>query len=161
MTDRSDDAETATDSPDPATIVDDLDAPLILFDGVCNLCNSFVRLVVGHDETGVFRFAPLQSEIGQEVLGRHGLDTEDFDSVVLVEDGEYYTKSAAALRICGRLDFPLSLLGPFRYVPRFVRDPVYDLVARYRYRLFGRSDECQIPEPEIRERFTERALETD
>jgi predicted DCC family thiol-disulfide oxidoreductase YuxK len=145
---------------DVAALVDELDSPVVLFDGVCNLCNSFVRLVVRHDETGVFRFAPLQSEVGQELLARHGLATEEFDSVVLVEDGEWYTKSTAALRVCRRLDRPLSLLGPFLYVPSLIRDPVYDLIARYRYRLFGKSEECQIPAPEIRERFTERALET-
>jgi predicted DCC family thiol-disulfide oxidoreductase YuxK len=143
-----------------ATLVDDLDSPVVLFDGVCNLCNSFVRLVVRHDEAGVFRFAPLQSDIGQELLERHGLETAEFDSVVLVEAGECYTKSTAALRVCRRLDFPLSLLGPFLALPKVVRDPVYDLIATHRYRLFGKSDECQLPDPEVRERFTERALDT-
>jgi predicted DCC family thiol-disulfide oxidoreductase YuxK len=160
-TDNADSQAEFEERPDPATIVDALDGPLLLFDGVCNLCNSVVRLVLRHDDAGIFRFAPLQSAIGEEVLGRHGLSTEEFDSIVLVEDGEYYRKSTAALRVCRRLGRPFSLLGPFGHLPPVLRDPVYDLVARYRYRVFGRSDECQIPEPEIRERFAERALETN
>lgn len=149
------------EQPDVATLVDELDSPVLLFDGVCNLCNSFVRLVVRNDDEGVFQFAPLQSDIGQELLERHDLATEEFDSVVLVEDGECYTKSTAALRVCRQLEFPLSLLGPFLSLPKVLRDPVYDFVATHRYRLFGKSDECQLPDPEVRKRFTERALDTN
>lgn len=151
-----------TDDRDPAAIVDDIDGPVLLFDGVCNLCNDFVRFVVRFDHAGVFRFAPLQSAVAQELLDRHDISTdgEAFDTVVLVEAGECYTKSTAALRVARRLDGPWPLTYPLVYVPRRLRDPVYDLVANYRYRLFGRSESCQVPPPEIRERFAERALDT-
>jgi predicted DCC family thiol-disulfide oxidoreductase YuxK len=142
-------------------VVDDLDAPVILFDGVCNLCNAAVRTVVRYDDRGVFRLAPLQSAVGQALLRRHGLPTADFDSVVLVEDGGVYTRSTAALRVCRRLGLPWSLLSPVLAVPAPLRDPFYDLVARLRYRVFGRTDECQVPSPAVRERFAERALEFD
>lgn len=146
---------------DVATVVDDLDAPVILFDGVCNLCNAAVRTVVRHDDRGVFRLAPLQSAVGQEILRRHDLPTDEFDSVVLVADGAVHTRSTAALRVCRRLDLPWSLLSPLLVVPAPLRDPFYDLVARLRYRVFGRTDECQVPSPAVRERFAERALEFD
>jgi predicted DCC family thiol-disulfide oxidoreductase YuxK len=148
---------------DPAAVVDDIDGPVLLFDGVCNLCNGFVRFVVRFDHDGVFRYAPLQSPVAQELLARHGLPTEDeaFDTVVLVEDGECYTKSTAALRVARRLDGPWPLAYPLVFLPRRLRDGVYDLVAEHRYRLFGRSESCQVPPPTVRERFTERALDTD
>jgi predicted DCC family thiol-disulfide oxidoreductase YuxK len=153
--------EPATDR-DPADIVDDIDQPVLLFDGVCNLCNGFVRFVVRFDHDGTVLFAPLQSAVARELFDRHEIATEagDFDTVVLVEDGEYYTKSTAALRVARRLDGPWPLASPLLYLPERLRDGVYDLVARYRYRAFGRSEECQVPPPEIRERFAERALET-
>ncbi|WP_423745188.1 thiol-disulfide oxidoreductase DCC family protein (plasmid) [Haladaptatus sp. SPP-AMP-3] len=149
-----------TDERDPDEIVDDLDGPVLLFDGVCNLCNAAVRFTVRFDESGTFRFAPLQSDVGRALLGRHALSTDEFDSVVLVEGDDCYTRSTAALRVCRRLDGPWPLLYPLVFLPAVLRDPVYDLIATHRYRVFGRTDECQIPDPELRERFVERALDT-
>ena len=149
-----------SEQPSPEAVVDDLDQPVILFDGVCNLCNGFVRFVVRFDSRGRFAFAPLQSAVGEELLSRHGLESETFDSVVLVDGENHYEKSSAALRILGRLDGPWPLAFPFLYLPRFVRNAAYDLVAEHRYRVFGKKDECPIPDPEIRERFTDRALDT-
>jgi predicted DCC family thiol-disulfide oxidoreductase YuxK len=146
---------------DADTVVDGVDGPVVLFDGVCNLCNGFVRFVVRFDESGTFQFAPLQSPVGEELLRRHGHPPDEFDSVVLVEGDGAYTRSTAALRVLRRLDGPWPLLAPLLAVPPSLRDPVYDLVARYRYRLFGRTDECQVPPPAVRERFAERALDTD
>ena len=145
---------------DPAAVVDDLEHPALLFDGVCTLCNAFVRFVVRFDAEGRFRFAPLQSDVARELLDRHDLEPEGetFDTVVLVEDGEAYTKSTAALRVARRLDGPWPLLYPFIYLPERVRNGLYDLVATYRYRVFGRKDECPMPDPELRERFVERSL---
>ncbi|MFD1585357.1 thiol-disulfide oxidoreductase DCC family protein [Halorientalis brevis] len=146
---------------DPAAVADDLDTPVLLFDGVCNLCNSFVRFVVRFDAEGTFRFAPLQSAIGEELLARYDLEPDDetFDTVVLVEDGEAYTRSTAALRVARRLDGPWPLLYPLVYLPRRLRDGIYDLVAKYRYRVFGSKDECPMPDPELRERFAERSFD--
>ncbi len=129
------------------------DHPVLLFDGVCNLCTWSVRFVVERDPEGVFRFAPLQSDVARDLLSAHGLPAEKFDSVVLLEDGQTYTKSDAAIRVATRLGGPYRLLGPFRYVPRFVRDAVYDFVAATRYRIFGKREECMVPTPEIRDRF--------
>jgi predicted DCC family thiol-disulfide oxidoreductase YuxK len=152
----------STTDRDPAAVVDDIDQPVLLFDGVCNLCNGFVRFVVRFDHDGTFLFAPLQSAVARELFDRHDIatDGEEFDTVVLVEDGACYTKSTAALRVARRLDGPWPLAYPLIYLPRRFRDGVYDLVARYRYRVFGRSEACQVPSPEVRERFTERALDT-
>ena len=152
MTDRADDPPASVD-------VDTHDHPVILFDGVCNLCNGAVRFVVRFDAAGTFRFAPLQSAAGRALLDRHGLGEEAFDSVVLIENGIAYRKSDAALRIARRLDGPWPLAYPLAVLPRRVRDAAYDAVADRRYRLFGRSDECRIPPPELRERFAERSLE--
>ncbi len=160
-TDTDAEAGSRDDQSTATAVVDDLDAPVILFDGVCNLCNAAVRTVVRHDDRGVFRLAPLQSAVGQEILRRHDLPTDEFDSVVLVEDGVVHTRSTAALRVCRRLGLPWSLLSPLLAVPAPLRDPFYDFVARLRYRVFGRTDECQVPSPAVRERFAERALEFD
>jgi len=151
-------ADVASDR-DPADVVDSLAKPLLLFDGVCNLCNGFVRFVVKFDAEGSVLFAPLQSDVGQELLEREGMPTEDFDSFVLVEDGEYYTKSTAVLRVTRLLDGPLPLTYPAIYLPRGLRDRIYDLVANNRYRLFGKKESCPVPEPELRERFATRTLE--
>jgi len=134
-------------------LADAPDGPVVLFDGVCNLCTGVVRFVVPRDEAGRVRFAALQSEPGQELLAACGLPTSDFDSLVLVDDGEYYTKSAAALRLAGYLDGPVSLLAWLRAVPRPLRDAVYDAVADHRYRVFGRKDRCMMPTPDVEERF--------
>jgi len=139
--------------------LDDIDGPILLFDGVCNLCNGAVRFIVRFGGEGIFKFAPLQSDVGQALLERHGLSTDDFDSAVLIEDGEYATKSTAALRIARRLDGPWPLLYPLTALPERVRDGAYDLVAEYRYRVFGRKDECPVPDPEIRDRFADQRLD--
>ncbi len=146
--------------PTPEERIDELDHPVLLFDGVCTLCNSAVRFTVRFDESGTFRFAPLQSDVGRALLDHHDLPTDEFDSFVLVDGDDYYTRSTAALRICRELDGPWSLLYPLIRVPESVRDSVYDLIAKHRYRLFGRKDECQIPSPELRERFVERSLDS-
>jgi predicted DCC family thiol-disulfide oxidoreductase YuxK len=141
---------------DPDTVLSD--GPVVLFDGVCNLCNAAVRFVVRFDAEGEFRFAPLQSDVGQALLERHGLAPETFDSFALVEDGDHTTKSTAALRVARRLDGPFPLLYPLIYLPAGVRDRVYDFVADHRYQVFGKKDACPVPEPEIRERFATRTL---
>ncbi|MXR41622.1 DUF393 domain-containing protein [Halobaculum sp. WSA2] len=133
--------------------------PVILFDGVCNLCHGAIRFLVRHDAEGVFRFAPLESPVGQALLRERGLPTEDHDSFVLVEGDDTYRKSTAALRVARRLGLPWRLAWELRRVPLGVRDAVYDVVAAYRYDVFGRKESCEVPEPEVRERFAERALE--
>ena len=126
---------------------------LILFDGLCNLCSGSVQFVVGRDPAGRFQFAPLQSPTAQRVLQEHGVTASLPDSIVLVEDGQVFTRSTAALRIARRLPFPWPLLAVFIAVPRPLRDGIYSLAARYRYRWFGKLDRCMIPTPAVRSRF--------
>ena len=136
------------------TDMDGTDRPVLLFDGVCNLCNGLVQWVIERDD-GQFRFAPLQSAAGRRLLERHDLPVDDLDTVVLVVDGKCYTKSAAALRVLRRLGPPYSLGYPLVAVPRRLRDRAYDLVAEHRYGAFGRRDACMRPAPERQERFLE------
>ena len=126
---------------------------VILFDGVCNFCNGAVNFVINRDRDGYFRFAALQSEKGQKLLDKYGIDKVETDSVVLIEDDNAYTHSAAALKIVRRLPGPWPLLYAFIVVPKSIRDWAYKLFAKYRYRLFGRQDQCMIPTPEVRARF--------
>jgi predicted DCC family thiol-disulfide oxidoreductase YuxK len=131
------------------------DRPVVLFDGVCNLCSGSVQFLIEHDPEATLRFAPLQSESAQELLDAVGLTDYDLDTIVLVEGEEYYTRSEAALRIARRLGRPWSLLWLARYVPRVLRDAVYDVVASSRYAVFGKKDRCMVPTPEVRDRFLE------
>jgi predicted DCC family thiol-disulfide oxidoreductase YuxK len=126
---------------------------LVLFDGVCNLCNAVVRFIIPRDPRGHFQFATLTSEAAGRVLGFLPGAAPLPDSVVLVEDGQVFTRSDAALRICRRLTFPWPLAYALIVLPRGFRDHVYDAVARRRYRWFGRRDQCMIPDSSIRSRF--------
>jgi len=136
---------------------------VVLFDGVCNFCDASVNFIIEHDREGYFRFAPLQSEAGSKLALEHGLSSEiagkprddliPIDSVILIEDTKAYTHSSAALRIVGQLGGPWSWLYGLIIVPSPVRDFFYRLFARYRYRMFGRKDECILPSPDVRARF--------
>lgn len=126
---------------------------IILFDGVCNFCNGSVNFIIERDKENYFKFAPLQSEIGQKLLGEHGIDRNVTDSVVLIEDGKAYVRTTAALRIAKRLSGAWRYFYGFIVVPSFVRDVFYKLFAKYRYKMFGKQEACMMPTPEIRERF--------
>jgi predicted DCC family thiol-disulfide oxidoreductase YuxK len=138
------------------------DAPIILYDGVCGLCNRLNRFVLARDHTGRFRFAALQSPLAGAIIGRHGRDSRDLDTIYLVLDpgrpGErLLEKSDALLWILDELGGGWRLAGAFRVVPRAIRDLGYGLVARTRYRLFGRYDACPLPDPRHRTRFLDSA----
>jgi len=126
---------------------------IILFDGVCNFCNGSVNFIIERDKQGYFKFAPLQSEIGQKLLDEYGIDKTEIDSVALIEDGKAYVRTTAALRIARKLEGVWSWFYGFIVVPSFIRDIFYKLFAKYRYRMFGKQDACMMPTPEIRERF--------
>jgi len=132
-----------------------MDHPVLLFDGECNLCNGAVQFVIKRDPDAVFRFASLQSDAGQALLERHDLPKEDFDTMVYLEGDEVWTKSTAALRIVRRLGGVWGLAYNFIVIPRPVRDAVYGVVVRNRYRWFGKRDECMVPSPDLRARFLE------
>jgi predicted DCC family thiol-disulfide oxidoreductase YuxK len=126
---------------------------VILFDGVCNLCNGFVQFVIARDPDGRFRFGPLQSAAAQRLIEAGGASAPLPDSLVLVEGGRVWTQSSAALRIVRRLTFPWPLAYALVLVPRPLRDWIYGSVARNRYRWFGKRDVCMVPTPAVRERF--------
>lgn len=126
--------------------------PIVLFDGVCNFCNGAVNFIIRHDNAKHFKFAPLQSEIGQELRARYDIG-EDVDSIILVENDHAYTHSTAGLRIAKGLGGIWSLGYIWIIVPAFIRDFAYKTFAKNRYRLFGKKDVCMMPTPEIRERF--------
>lgn len=126
---------------------------IVLFDGVCNFCNASVNFVIEHDKAGYFKFATLQSEIGERMIEKHGINSADTDSVIVVENDRAYTHSSGALRIAKRLDGIWSWAYAFVVVPKPIRDLAYKLFAKYRYKLFGRQDACMMPTPEIRARF--------
>ena len=128
---------------------------LLFFDGVCNLCNGLVRFIIRHDERERFRFASLQGLPGQRFLQTHGLASGSLDSLVYWRKGKVLTRSSAALNVARDLGGLWSLAYGLIVVPRFIRDAVYDLVARKRYRWFGKRDACMVPTPELRERFVE------
>jgi predicted DCC family thiol-disulfide oxidoreductase YuxK len=129
--------------------------PIILYDGVCVLCSRTVRFVVRRDRAARFRFASVQSAPGRRLLARHGLPLEGWDSFVLVEGGVAHLKSDALLRIVPRLSGPRPVLALGRFLPATLRDRLYDLIARNRYRLFGRRETCPVPPPEVRARLLE------
>lgn len=135
------------------------EAPLVLFDGVCNLCNGAVNYVIDHDPEGIFRFGSLQSAEARPHLERCGVEAPGEDrppgSIVLVEGDRCYTRSTAALRIARRLDGPARLLYGAILLPRFFRDAIYDWIAARRYAWFGRRDSCRLPTPELAGRFLE------
>jgi predicted DCC family thiol-disulfide oxidoreductase YuxK len=130
-------------------------AAVVLFDGVCNLCDATVQFIIDRDAAGRFRFAPLQSEAAATLLRARGREVPpgDPDSVLLVEGDAVYSHSDAALRIARRLDGAWPVFYAFVAVPRFVRDAVYRFIARNRYRWFGRVEACRMPTPALRARF--------
>ena len=129
------------------------DYPVILFDGVCNLCNSSVQFIITRDPKAQFRFASLQSKYGQQQMIQFNLPTSELNSVLLIKDGKLYQKSSAALLIARMLTGAWPLMFVFIIVPPFIRNAVYDFIARNRYKWFGKKDECMIPTPELKSRF--------
>ncbi|PQL91835.1 thiol-disulfide oxidoreductase DCC family protein [Apibacter sp. wkB309] len=127
---------------------------IVLFDGVCNLCNSTVQFIIKRDTHNQFKFSSLQSEYGQNFLKERNLASNDFKSIILYEpEVAYYTKSTAALKIAQNLGFPYSLLSVFLLIPSFIRDWIYSLISKYRYHLFGKKDSCMVPTPENKRKF--------
>lgn len=134
---------------------------LILFDGVCNLCNSSVKFIIKRDKQNVFRFASLQSPLGQKMVDRFGWKDRGLKSIILVDpQGQYFMKSTAALEIARELP-GYKWMRVFLYLPRFLRDGIYNLVARNRYRLFGKKQECMVPTPGLKEKFMDNQAVPD
>ncbi len=130
------------------------DKKIILFDGVCNLCDNFVQYVIKHDKKNVFLFAALQSDIGIKILKHIAIDPAKIDSIILYEPGiAYHYKSGAALEIAKNLGGYLSIGTVFKMLPAYIRDKVYDYIAKNRYKWYGKKDNCMIPTAELNAKF--------
>jgi predicted DCC family thiol-disulfide oxidoreductase YuxK len=126
---------------------------IILFDGVCNLCNTSVTFLIKRDKKDVFRFAALQEEPGASLLKKYNIDSKDTDSIILIDNDKAYIKSSAALRATKYMSGAYPLLYAFIIVPKFIRNAVYDYIARNRYTWYGKKESCMIPTPELRGKF--------
>jgi len=131
----------------------DVKHPVILFDGVCNLCSSVVQFVIKHDSKKQFRFASLQSTFGENIMRRFGLPADQLNSFILLEDDKIYTRSSAALRVIKKLNGLWWLMYGFIILPPFIRDAIYNLIARNRYKWFGKKESCWLPTPELQKLF--------
>lgn len=130
------------------------DKKIILFDGVCNLCDNTVQFIIKKDKKDLFRFVAIQSDLGQDIINYIGVDTSKTDSILLYEPGEaYYYKAEAAIKIAKALGGIYSLMGMFSVLPKSLSNAVYDYVARNRYKWYGRKEECMIPTPERKAKF--------
>lgn len=130
------------------------DKKIILFDGVCNLCDNTVQFIIKKDKKDLFRFVAIQSDLGQDIINYIGVDTSKTDSILLYEPGEaYYYKAEAAIKIAKALGGIYSLMGMFSVLPKSLSNAVYDYVARNRYKWYGRKEECMIPTPEMKAKF--------
>lgn len=130
------------------------DKKIILFDGVCNLCDSSIQFIIKHDKKDIFRFVALQSEIGLEIIKHIGIDTSKIDSILLYEPGKaYYYKAEAALKIAKELGGIYTAISWFSILPNFLTNTVYDYIARNRYKWYGKKEACMIPTPELKAKF--------
>lgn len=130
-------------------------AAIIVFDGICHLCNGWVQFLLRVDRRGLYRFASMQSDTGRRLLHEHGLDADDPSSFLLLREGQARTDSDAILDVLTGLGGPWRMFGVLRGVPRALRDPAYRFIARHRYRLFGKRDVCMMPAPETAARFVD------
>lgn len=132
---------------------DNLNDKIILFDGVCNLCNGVVQFIINNDAKGIFKFASLQSDFGQQILSKNNLPTSDFNSFVFFENDKIFMKSTAALKVLKGLGGKWKMLYVFIIVPKFIRDIAYDFIAKRRYSIWGKIESCMMPTPELKSRF--------
>lgn len=129
------------------------DHSIILFDGVCNFCNYWVNFTIDRDEKNIYKFAALQSEQGQILLQQYNLNPTNIDSFILIRGENVFTKSTAALMISRTLSGPVKIIYPFIFLPKFLRDFIYGLIGKNRYKLFGKRDVCRVPGEKEKEKF--------
>lgn len=129
------------------------DSLIILFDGICNFCNSAVNFVIKNDRKSSIKFATLQSEIADRLLEKYSFSKEGLRTFFFIENGKVYTSSTAAIRVCRYLGGLWPLMIGFIIVPKFIRDGIYNWVSKNRYKWFGKREECMIPSPEVKMRF--------
>ncbi|MED4284278.1 thiol-disulfide oxidoreductase DCC family protein [Priestia megaterium] len=133
---------------------------VILFDGVCNLCSGWVQFVIKRDSKGIFKFAPLQSELGNSIIKDYNIKMKGKASIVLIEHNIAHIESTAILRIVSQLEGPIKILRLFSLIPKPIRDNTYRFISKNRYRFFGRKESCLIPSKEIQNRFIKMETES-
>ena len=126
---------------------------IVIFDGVCNFCNDAVNFIIKRDPSGIFVFAPMQSDIARELMNKHKIYNEGVDTFLLIKNGQCFVFSSAAIEIANELTGFWYIFGLFKYVPSVIRDFFYKMFARNRYKLFGKRDSCMLPTEETRSRF--------
>lgn len=139
--------------------LENIQQPVILFDGVCNLCSNVVQFVIKKDTKDLFRFASLQSSFGEEVLQKFHLPPNALNSFILLQHGKVYTKSTGALMVAKQMHGLWPLLYCFIIVPKFIRNAVYNYIANHRYKWFGKKEECWLPTPKLQQKFINNATE--
>lgn len=127
--------------------------PVILFDGVCNFCNSAVNFIIKQDKKRIFRFAALQSETGQKLLQQHNVSSDELDSFVLIEGSKAYKRTTAALHLYPKFGGAWKMVKLLWIIPAFIRDGVYNIIAKNRYRWWGKKESCMIPSQGVRSLF--------
>lgn len=131
-----------------------IEKKIILFDGVCNLCESSVQFIIKHDKNDVFRFVSIQSDLGQKITNHLGIDVSKVDSVILyIPNSTYFTKANAALKIAKNLSGIISIIGYFNFLPDFIKNSLYDYIAKNRYKWFGKKESCMLPSSELKAKF--------
>ena len=130
-----------------------MDNPIILFDGVCNFCNYWVTFAIKRDRKNKLKFTPLQGETAKQLLPQFHINPSSLSSVIFIDNGKAYTQSSAAIQICKHLDGGWKLFYALIIIPKFMRDGLYNIMARNRYKWFGKKESCMIPTPELKERF--------
>lgn len=128
-------------------------ASIIFFDGECNLCNGFVQFILKHEQTADLKFSSLQSEFAQSFFKRHHFNSSSIDSVVVFHNKQFYWKSKAAFIVIAALKSPYKWLHVFKFVPIFIADFIYNIIAKYRYKIWGKTNQCWVMKPEYRDRF--------
>jgi predicted DCC family thiol-disulfide oxidoreductase YuxK len=126
---------------------------IVVFDGICNICNALVNFIIVRDDKNTFKFAPMQSNIGQQILSEHHMSSENIDTFLLVKNDKVLIKSDAALAIARELKVPWNYLVILKYIPKPIRDYCYFLIASNRYKWFGRKEHCMLPTPELQDKF--------
>ncbi len=130
-----------------------MDNTVILFDGVCNFCNYWVNFAIRHDRKNKLKFTPLQGETAKQLLPQFHINPTSLSSVIFIDDGKAYTQSSAAIQICKHLNGGWKLFYGLIIIPKFIRDFLYNIIARNRYKWFGKKESCMIPTPELKGRF--------
>ncbi|MED0673799.1 thiol-disulfide oxidoreductase DCC family protein [Aneurinibacillus aneurinilyticus] len=134
--------------------------PIILFDGVCNMCNQWVQFVIKRDSKALFKFASLQSNLGDSIIKHYKVNTKGRESIVLIEEEKVYIESTAVLKIISRLEGPIKMVTLFWIIPKPIRDQAYRIIAKRRYRLFGKKEACMVPTKEMQSRFIKDKIES-